>query len=69
MLMLIRQVEPGKRLRVGFFINNEFLPVPDAESVVHALFEIATHREPVPPNSEMLGTLIEKYTAHGGDNV
>jgi len=39
-LMLIRQVEPDRRIRPGFFIPNQMLPVPDAEAVVHALFEI-----------------------------
>ena len=61
--MLIRQVEPGKRIRAGFFIPTQALPVPDAESVAHALFEIATGREPIPHGGEALGALIEKYTS------
>jgi hypothetical protein len=61
LLVLLRQVEPGKRIKTGFFISNELLPVPDAEAVAHALFDIATRRVPVPRNGEEMCTLIEKY--------
>jgi hypothetical protein len=61
-LMLIRQVEPGRRIRAGFFIPSQMLPVPDAESVAHALFEIATGHEPIPRGGEAMGALIKKYT-------
>jgi hypothetical protein len=65
-LMLIRQVEPGKRIRGAFFILSQMLPVPDAESVAHALFEIATGYEPVPRGGEALGALVRKYTTISG---
>jgi hypothetical protein len=65
LIMLVRQVEPGKRLRTDLFINDELLPLPDNEAVAHALFEVAVQREPVPPNVETLNTLIEKYLASG----
>jgi len=61
LLVLLRQVEPGKRIQSGFFISDELLPVPDVESVAHALFDIATRREPVPRNGEEMCALIEKY--------
>jgi hypothetical protein len=63
LLVLLRQVEPGKRIKVGFFISDELLlPVPDVEAVAHALFDIATRREPVPRGGEAMGVLIKKYT-------
>jgi hypothetical protein len=61
LLLLLRQVEPGKRIKSGFFISDELLPVPEVEAVAHALFDIATRREPVPPNGKALCALIEKY--------
>ena len=61
LLVLLRQVAPGKRIKSGFFISNELLPVPDVEAVAHALFDIATRREPVPHNGAALCVLIEKY--------
>src|SRR5262249_10934796 len=61
-LMLIRQVEPRRRIRAGFFIPSQMLPVPDHESVAHALFEVATGPELIPHGGEALGALIKKYT-------
>ena len=61
LLLLLRQVEPGKRIKTGFFISNELPPVPDVEVVAHGLFDIATRRVPVPRNGEEMCTLIEKY--------
>jgi hypothetical protein len=61
LILLVRQVEPGTRLKAGFFINAVLLPVPDDEAVAHALFEIATGREAA-PNCEALRALVEKYT-------
>jgi hypothetical protein len=61
LLLLLRQVEPGKRIKVGFFISNHLLPVPDAEAIAHALFDIATGREPIPRDGEALHALLEKY--------
>lgn len=61
LLLLLRQVEPGKRIKVGFFISNELLPVPDIEAVAHALFDIATKREPIPRNGKALCALLAKY--------
>ena len=63
LLLLLRQVEPGKRIKNGFFISDELLPVPDVEVVAHALFDIATRRVPVPRNGEEMCALIEKYQA------
>lgn len=42
--VLVRQVEPGKRVRHQFIRNLE-APVPDVESILHALFDLATRGE------------------------
>ena len=34
---------------------------PDDEAFAHALFEVAVGREAIPPDSEALRALIEKY--------
>src|SRR5262245_32523191 len=58
--MLLRQVEPGTRLKAGFYLNANLLPVPDDEAVAHALFKLAVGREAVQrgalhPNREVQG--------------
>jgi hypothetical protein len=63
LIVLLRQVEPGNRLKAGFYLHADLLPVPDSEAIAHALFEVATRREPVPPDGKALGALIEKYCA------
>jgi hypothetical protein len=64
LIILVRQVKPGTRVRAGNVLGTNFLPVPDDEATIHALFEVAMQREPVPPDDEALRTLIEKYTVH-----
>jgi hypothetical protein len=59
-LMLIRQVEPGKRIKVPFLGCHE-LP-PDSEALMHALFEVAVGNEPLPHNSTAMVDLVKKYT-------
>ena len=66
LVVLVRQVEPGARLRRGFYVPTGLLPVPDDEAVAHVLFEIATGHEPVPSTGAALAALIDKYTAVGG---
>jgi hypothetical protein len=61
LIILVRQIKPGTRLRVGQIFGANFLPVPDDEATIHALFEVAMKREPVPPDDEALRALIEKY--------
>jgi len=63
-LILVRQVEPGSRLRAAVDLNANLLPLPDDEAIAHALFETAVRREFVPPDSKALLALAEKYTAH-----
>src|SRR5262245_44264652 len=63
LIVLVRQVEPGSRLRSLLCLNTDLLPLSDDEAAAHALFEIAARREAVPPNSAALRSLIERYTA------
>jgi hypothetical protein len=65
-IMLVRQVEPGQRVKNDFYINNKLLPLPDAEGVAHGLFELAVRHEPMPQDGQQLYDLFEKYTVHGG---
>jgi hypothetical protein len=60
-LMLIRQLERGKRLRAAISISADLLPLPDNEAFVHAMFEVAAGREVMPPNVEALNALVKKY--------
>ena len=63
LIMLVRQVEPGRRLRAAVFLDANLLPLPDNEAVVHGLFEAAMGHEPMPPDRQALCTLSKKYTA------
>jgi len=64
LMMLVRQVAPGSRMRAGVPINTDLLPLPDHEAAGHALWEMAAQREPVPRDREGLDALIAKYTVH-----
>jgi hypothetical protein len=61
LIVLLRQVEPGSRLRTVLYLNAALLPLLDDEAGVHAFFEIAMEREPVPPDRQALFALVEKY--------
>jgi hypothetical protein len=62
LVMLVRQVAPGSRLRAVVDLSADLLPVPDDEAVAHTMFEIAMQRE---ADGETLRTLIKKYQANG----
>jgi hypothetical protein len=64
--MLVRQVQPGARLRAAVPLDANLLPLPDDEAAVHALFEVAMGREALPPDRQALSTLIKKYTMEPG---
>jgi len=66
LIILVRQVQAGSRLRTAVVLNADLQPLPDDESVVHALFDLAMRREAMPRH--VLCTLIEKYTMDGGQN-
>jgi hypothetical protein len=61
MILLLRQVEPGTRLKAGFYLNADALPVPDDEALIHTLFEVAVGHEAMPPDPQAFEALIEKY--------
>jgi hypothetical protein len=61
-IMLVRQVAPGQRLKVPFDPDVILLPgSPHDEAFAHALFEVAVGREAVPPNAQALDNLVKKY--------
>jgi hypothetical protein len=63
MVMLVRQVEPGSRVKTRIYLTANALPVPDNEAVIHARFEIAAGREALPGDVEAFHALVEKYRA------
>jgi hypothetical protein len=64
-IVLVRQVEPGSRLRAVLDPDVLLLPgSPHDEAFAHALFEVAVGHEPMPSNPQALAALIEKYSAH-----
>jgi hypothetical protein len=63
LIMLVRQVEPGSRIKATLYLNANLLPAPDNEAVAHALFEIAVGHEPMPRVGPALEALVEKYSA------
>jgi hypothetical protein len=65
LLMLVRQIEPGRRVRARYCLDTRLLPLPDDETAAHALFEIAVENEPLPRDGRAFCDLIEKYIAHG----
>jgi hypothetical protein len=69
MIVFVRQVEPGRRLRAAFDPDVVLLPgSPHDEAFAHALFEVAVGHEAVPSDHKALDALIKKYTtpADGG---
>ena len=63
LIVLVRQVEPGSRLRAAVYLNADLPPTADDEGVAQE-FDVAVRREAVPRDSEALCTPIEKYRAH-----
>jgi hypothetical protein len=60
-LILVRQVEPGSRIRGAVYLRANWLPLPDDEATIHALFEVAMQHEAMPSNGEALRNLSKKY--------
>jgi hypothetical protein len=65
LVMLVRQIAPGSRLRAVVELSVDLLPVPDDEAVLHALFEVGRGREAAPRDREAFSTLIKKYQVSG----
>ena len=60
--VVIRQVEPGQRIRMPFG-RNLATPIPDIEAVIHALFDAVSQRRGASPNIsvEEVATLAKRY--------
>jgi hypothetical protein len=65
LLVAVRQVEPGCRLRPVVCLNTDLLPLPDDEAAAHALFEAVSGHEAMPHDHEGLNALIQKYAVGG----
>ena len=65
LVMLLRQVEPGKRVRAGFYINADLWPAPEIEAVAHLLFDIATGQQAQPRDAAERSALVEQYHVAG----
>jgi hypothetical protein len=66
LLMLLRQVKPGNRIRAAVTLKVGLLPLPDSEAVIHALFEAAAGHEAMPSDRQAFLTLSEKYKGRQG---
>jgi hypothetical protein len=66
LMIIVRQVKPGYRYRAAVSVDTEFLPLPDDEATVHALLEVVTGREAMPPDRSALHALSKKYSVQGG---
>jgi hypothetical protein len=65
LLTLVRQVEPGKRVRAGFYINRSLWPAPEIEAIAHLLFDIATGQQAQPRDAAERSALVEQYHVAG----
>lgn len=58
-ILIVRQIEPGQRVRQSFFLNQKLMPVPDDEAIAHCLFEVACGR--VGTEWSDLQNAVERY--------
>ena len=47
LIMLLRQVAPGSRIKTGFFLVEALWPAPDDEAFAHAFFDLVVRGKPV----------------------
>lgn len=65
LVMLVRQVKPGARLRGACDLSADLSPLPDDETVIHALFDLATQHEAGSRDGAALCALVKRYAAEG----
>lgn len=65
--ILVRQVEPGKRMRLPFGRNLD-VPIPDDEAVLHALFDVVSGERDEGPviTSEAIRKALARYEGGNG---
>lgn len=64
--MLVRQVQPGTRLRIAFCRNME-IPIPDIEPLLHATFDMVSASEGGVLGTNEVAELALKYAAAAED--
>jgi hypothetical protein len=66
-LMLVRQVEPGNRVKLAIAIYQELLPLPDSDALLRAMFDACTQSPPVKKwtmvSPEKIKELASQYAA------
>ncbi|HXI08866.1 MAG: hypothetical protein ACRC1G_12460 [Bradyrhizobium sp.] len=65
--MLVRQIESGVRLRL-VFCRNVGVSLPDAEPLIHALFDVVAASEGGVVSSAQVAELAMRYAGAGGRN-
>jgi hypothetical protein len=63
--ILVRQVEPGTRMRIVFCRNME-VPIPDLEPLIHAIFDVISASKGGVVSSREVADLAMQYAASGG---
>jgi hypothetical protein len=69
LIMLVRQVEPGSRLKANFYFNASLLPVPDDEAIAHAFFEVAMGPSQYRPTARRAGSWSKNIGGRPMDNM
>lgn len=66
--VLVRQIEPGQRIRMPFGRNVD-VPIPDDEQTLHALFDVVAARGgPAVSTAEVLRTMADRRPPEGKAN-
>jgi hypothetical protein len=63
--VIVRQVEPRKRIRITFGRNLE-VPIPDVEAVIHALFDVVSSSKRGVVSTRDVAELAKRYDPGGG---
>ena len=67
LVVVVRQVEPGLRIKQKFFFHEELWPAPDDETIAHALFDLNARGEPV--GRDALQALAASYQLAAGGST